>query len=125
MYKHFIKINEDGEITDAFCDAFRQPDKDSILVAETEERHFNLDFRTMEGVLRYTWDGKKMVERSKAEVEAIAKPIREKAETLARLADLDRVIPRSVEDLYSALKLEPYPAVKSAVEEKAVLRTKL
>lgn len=125
MYKHYIKVNENNEITEAFCDGFRQPDKDSILVAETEERHFNPNLLTVEGVLRYTWDGKKMIERSEAEIEAIAAPIREKAQALAKLADLDRIIPRSVEDLYSALKIEPYPAVKAVVEEKATLRTKL
>ena len=125
MYKHYIKINEKNEIIDAFCNAFREPDKDSILVAETEERHFNPILKTTEGVYKCVWDKGKIVERSAEEIESIAKPIREMWMILGRLEELDKIIPRSVEDLYKATGKEPYITVQEAINEKEALRVEL
>lgn len=44
---------------------------------------------------------------------------------LGRLAELDRVIPRCVEDLYAATGKTPYTAIKAAIDEKAALRAEL
>jgi len=41
MANHYIKINENDEIIDGFCDAFREPDQDCILVKENTRDHFN------------------------------------------------------------------------------------
>jgi hypothetical protein len=49
----------------------------------------------------------------------------EQITTLSRLAELDRVIPRSVEDLYAATLVTPYPNVQAVIDEKIHLRGKL
>jgi len=125
MYKHYIKINEKNEVTEAFCNAFREPDEDSILVAENEERHFNPTLQTPEGVYRYIFDNGKIVERSIEEIESMAKPIRERLMILVRLEELDKIIPRCVEDLYKATRSEPYQTVQDAMNEKDALRVEL
>lgn len=125
MYKHYIKINDKNEVIDAFCNAFRDPDYDSILVAETNERHFNPILRNPEGVYRYIWDNGKIVERSTEEIESMVKPIRERRMILGRLEELDKIIPRCVEDLYKATRIEPYKTVQDAMNEKESLREEL
>jgi len=42
-----------------------------------------------------------------------------------QLLILDAVIPRSVEDLYSAQKVSAYPSVQSVIDEKVKLRLQL
>lgn len=125
MYKHYIKINEKNEITEAFCSAFRQPDEESILVSESDERHFNPTLKTPEGVYRYIFDNGKIVERSIEEIESMAKPIRDRRMILGRLEELDKIIPRCVEDLYKATRIEPYQTVQDAMKEKDALREEL
>jgi hypothetical protein len=49
----------------------------------------------------------------------------ERITTLSRLAELDRVIPRSVEDLYAATNTTPHPSVQAVIDEKILLRGKL
>jgi len=49
----------------------------------------------------------------------------ERLTTLYRLAELDRIIPRSVEDLYAATGKAPYSGVKSVIDEKVLLRARL
>ena len=56
MYKHYIKIDENDMVTDAFSSAFRQPEGGEILIAETHERHFNLELRDRQGILQYQWN---------------------------------------------------------------------
>ncbi len=90
MYKHYIKIDEDNMIIDAFSSAFRQPQDGEILVADTNERHFHLDLRTTEGYLKKKWEGGKIkdipdkdiytldIKKEKKKIEVIAEE-REKA----------------------------------------------
>lgn len=66
-YEHYIRI-KNGLVIHAFSSAFEEPKKSDILIAETNERHFNPDLYTMEGFPRYKWDGEKMVERSRNEI---------------------------------------------------------
>lgn len=54
-YKHYIIVDENNMITDAFSSAFRQPEGGEILVADTAERHFNLELRDDQEVLQYQW----------------------------------------------------------------------
>jgi hypothetical protein len=125
MYKHYIKINEKNEVIDAFCSAFREPDEDSILVAETDERHFNPTLQAPEGIYRYIFENGKIVERSIEEIESMAKPIRDRRMILVRLEELDKIIPRCVEDLCKATRIEPYKTVQDAMNEKDALREEL
>lgn len=42
MYKHYIEVNELSEVIKVFSDAFEQPGENSILLRESEQRHFYL-----------------------------------------------------------------------------------
>lgn len=42
MYKHYIEVNEKDEIIKAFSDAFESPTENSILIRESDQRHFYL-----------------------------------------------------------------------------------
>ena len=48
LYKHYIEKDKDGNIIKSFTNGFEQPTKDSILVRESSERHFNLDLYIFE-----------------------------------------------------------------------------
>ena len=50
MNKHYIKINEENEIIEAFSDAFKQPDDESILYEESKSIHFNLNIKWLDGL---------------------------------------------------------------------------
>jgi len=125
MYKHYIRTNIAGEVNDAFSTAFRDPAEGDILVAETEERHFNPSLLAEQGIYRYLWNGKGMMERNPEELTALIKARRDSEAILARLAELDAVITRSLEDLYIATGKTPYETVQTAVDEKVKLREKL
>ena len=76
------------------------------------------------------WDGKWIVEDipeppKSEEPPKLTEAELERITTLSRLADLDRVIPRSVEDIYAATMVTPYPSVQAAIDEKIMLRSKL
>lgn len=125
MYNHYIRINEANEVIAAFSSAFQEPLPDDICITPegTMERHFNLSLQTR-GVYRYTWDGE-LKERTPEDIDRIARPREETQQTLARLSDLDRIIPRSVEDLYASTGRTPYPSVQAVIIEKQSLRAKL
>tara|TARA_R110000751_G_scaffold299695_4_gene411052 strand:- start:1819 stop:2418 length:600 start_codon:yes stop_codon:yes gene_type:complete len=57
MYKHYIEIDQDNYITEAFCNAFRQPTANSICVNEAGGRHFHLQLMDVDGHLCKKWDG--------------------------------------------------------------------
>lgn len=61
MYKHYIEIDENDMVTDAFSSAFRLPEGGEILVADTEERHFNLQLKDDQGILQYQWQNPDVV----------------------------------------------------------------
>jgi len=60
-YKHYIKIDENNIIIDAFSSAFRQPEGGEILAADTNERHFNLQLKDSQGILQYKWQDPNVV----------------------------------------------------------------
>jgi hypothetical protein len=124
MYKHYIRINENSEVIGAFSSAFQNPQEGDILLVETEERHFNLTLTT-ECVARYTWDGKRLAERTTQEIDMLALSSKEKASALNRLSALDVVIQRGVEDLYTHTNAKPVGKTADAIAEKTALRLKL
>lgn len=54
-YKHYIKVNGNNMITDAFSSAFRQSQGGEILFADTNERHFHLQLKDEQGILQQKW----------------------------------------------------------------------
>ena len=125
MYKHFVQTNQTGEVIAAFSSAFADSEPGDVLVAETDERHFNLQL-TADGVARYIVKASKLVERTTAELDAIAAPIRERAVALGRLAELDKVVSRDVEQLYDDAGIAPtYKPMADAITEKVLLRQQL
>ena len=50
MYKHYINTNENNEITEAFSDAYKAPNDDSIVYAESDIRQFNIEIMDMNGL---------------------------------------------------------------------------
>lgn len=126
-YRHYIRTNANGEIIAAFSSAFQEPLEGDILLGETDERHFNPKL-LQEGVPRYTWDTKtkQMKERSSAELEALLAPAREKARVLSRLAELDGVVRRDVEQAYEDFGKTPgFAKIVEAIAEKKKLRARL
>jgi hypothetical protein len=123
MYNHYIRINEASEVIAAYSDAFQTPEPDDILITPegTGERHFNLSLQ-VRGVYAYTWDGKELVERTPEDIDIIALPREEVQQAKARLAQLDTVIPRALEDLYKATGKTPYTTVQAVIDEKNKLR---
>lgn len=126
-YKHYIRTNGKGEIIAAFSNAFQDPQEGDILVAETSERHFNPQLY-QDGVPRYLWDSKakEMKERSSTEMEALLAPVKERSAIEARLAELDNVVRRDVEQAYADMGKDPaYPKMAEAIAEKKKLRARL
>lgn len=83
MYKHYIRVNEKNEVIAAFSTAFQDPVVGDVeLVADTEERHFNLTLQSDLGVYKYTYDPatNTIHERTEEELEEIEEPIRNKME---------------------------------------------
>lgn len=125
MYRRYIEKNENSFVTAAFSDAFQAPGPASILIEETEDRHFNLRLKDDDGEPIYRWDGAAMAERSAEERAAAAAPRKERARIKADLEALDAVVPRSVEDLYAATGKNPHKRVSDAISRKDELRAEL
>lgn len=124
MYKHYIRVNDNGEVIAAFCNAFQEPQDGDILICETNERHFNLPLQ-VDGVYKYTYNNNELKERTQSEIDTIASPLKARQEIISRLLSLDVIIPRSVEDLYEIINKPPHTKVKAAIDEKKALRAQL
>ena len=76
-YKHYIIIDIDGNIIDGFSEAFRKPDKNSILINEKGSYQFRLfehgeenpSLLTHDEIPLYKWSMKYVVERSTYEIQ--------------------------------------------------------
>ena len=77
--KHYITINDHGEIISGFSDAFRQPSENDICINEQGGYQFRLfpdgeenpplyDYMSM--IPLYRWDGSQVVPRSAEELDA-------------------------------------------------------
>ena len=75
MYNHYIKL-QDNKMIRGFSDAFEQPEKDDILIAENAGRHFELDgainppLADEQGVALYKYEKGKVIKRTPAEIDA-------------------------------------------------------
>ena len=99
-YKHYIRLNSDGNIIKAFCDAFEKPVDGDILYCETNERHFLLEVYDMNGFPRYAFVDGEIVERTElTEAEQTELNDRAVKEDLARS---DSEIIRGIDDLLVA-----------------------
>ena len=76
MAKHYIITDEQGCILRGFSDDFEQPDASAICIREDGGRHFELNgvinppMMDMNGVPIYKFDGKQVVARTQAELDA-------------------------------------------------------
>lgn len=68
MYKHYIRVDTDGNVTHAFSDAFEQPRGDEILVTKDGGRHFNLNIWYNGIIPRWQVFGDEMTERTDLEL---------------------------------------------------------
>ena len=127
MYKKWIRLGEDGKIMRASTDAFFEPEDGNICVGETMDRQWGLGklFDLNSGVALYLYRDGEIVERGQVNIDMEAFPILDERRIRNRLAELDVVIPRALEDLYGATGKIPYPSVKNVIEEKASLRLEL
>jgi len=70
-YKHYIRINnKTQEIIHAFSNAFEQPEKEDILLYETEQRHCQLQVMSEKyiGKYKYKYINGKIIEKSEDEL---------------------------------------------------------
>ena len=76
MAKHYIVTDESGRILRGFSDDFEQPDASAICINEDGGRHFELNgvinppMMDYNGVALYRYDGKKVVARTKSQLES-------------------------------------------------------
>ena len=109
MYKHYIKIDDNGFIIDGFSSAFGHDPKGFILICEDENYLFHFCADSEENpqlfgehkVPLYKWDGKKVTARAQKDIDA---------DTEAA-ASGNTAVP-SLEEQFEALKLE-VDAIKS------------
>lgn len=127
-YKHYIRIDKQNRIIQAFSDAFRQPEDGDILIADTNERHFNLDLLRDDGFYRYEWNGKEIIERAGVTVDETIELAERKAQE--ELARSDAEIIRGIDDIINLLiekkiinKSELPPDLQVKLEARDVLRT--
>lgn len=100
-YKHYIRLNADGNIIKAFCDVFESPVDGDILISETDERHFNPDLFDDNGFPRYEWNGKEMIERTEYSEDEQAELAERQAKN--ELAQSDQALVRGIDDLVALL----------------------
>lgn len=80
QYKHYAQKNNNGTVTSFFSDAFRQPDSDSVLYCESQNRHIHKDVKNEHDVFLYKIDDSgNVVDRTDAEKEADLKEIKRQA----------------------------------------------
>jgi len=66
MTKHYIRINENGDVIHGFSDKFEKPIQGDLCINENASRHFPMQelfpkgINTDEGYPQYKWDDKKM-----------------------------------------------------------------
>ncbi|ASA22305.1 hypothetical protein [Paenibacillus donghaensis] len=71
MYKHYIRVDTEGNVIRAFSDAFEQPEPGDLLVTEDGGRHFNLDLWYNGVIPRWHVEGDDLVERTDVELAAL------------------------------------------------------
>ena len=132
MYKHYIQIN-DNKVTNLFSTAFQEPSETDICINQDAGRHAELfgiinPNLTENGIYKYKWDGKKVVERTQADKDidiAIIEKDKQKQAILNELAQLDIEVPRIVEDLINHTEFKPFSSKKALIDRKIELRNML
>ena len=126
--KYYIRVDTNNNVVYAFSDAFESSQDGDICVDENGERHFNPQLFDMNKIANYKWNGTAMVERStedKAPELALLEKVKQKQAILDRLAELDREVPRIVEDMLTQGNFTIYPAKQAIINEKQTLREQL
>lgn len=76
--RHFIEVDENGNITKGWSDAFAPATENAICINEQGGYQFRLwpegeenpNLLTMDGIALYKWDGEQVVERTEEEIAA-------------------------------------------------------
>ena len=64
-YRHYIELNDGKEVIKGFSSAFESPSDKSILIKETEERHYSPDsINTETGLYKFIYMDNKFVEKN-------------------------------------------------------------
>lgn len=126
-YKYYIRLNGNNEVTRAFSDAFGPAEEDDVEIGEGSDRQWTLENLIDEETGVYLWrfdDESYLKDASQVESEKL--PILEKRRITTRLAYLDTVIPRALEDLYELTGKQPFaPKNVEVIAEKKQLRLEL
>ena len=102
MAKHFIITGDVGRVLRGFSDDFEQPTDGAICINEDGGRHFELDgvinppMTDYSGTPLYSFDGKKVVARTKLQLEAdkpVVVPVPTIDERLAQVEELVKGTP--------------------------------
>lgn len=124
-YKHYIRVNEKNEVILAYPEWTNQYQEGDILWRESSERHVSLQLVTMDGVWKYLWDGKDVIEKAQAVIESETLAIQNHRSAMSKLYELDL---KSIRDLreYVAKQQDAPTHIKQyeseAVSERAKLR---
>jgi hypothetical protein len=74
MNNHYIKIDNDNNVIEAFSDAFKKPDQDSILIFENAGRHCKMKLFTYIKpdlfVYNYYYQNEKLIKKDYQEIQA-------------------------------------------------------
>ena len=76
--KHYVRIDENGNIIKGFSDAFEKPQEGDIVITEQAGRHFRLPFhnqvnpplQTNEGIPLYKYEDGEVKARGEEEIQA-------------------------------------------------------
>ena len=112
MAKHYIRINEQNAIIKGFSSDFEQPQEGDICINEYGQRHFELlgiinpNLYDNDGILKYKYIDSEVMERTEQDKQSekdIIASEKIKAEILQELSELDKYLPRGIEDLSELL----------------------
>jgi len=133
MYKHYIQINDNKTVTNLYSTAFQESSDTDICINDKAGRHAELfgiinPNLSENGIHKYKWDGKKVVERTQKDKDidiAIIEKDKQKQAILNELAQLDIEVPRIVEDLINHTEFKPFSSKKALIDRKIELRNML
>ena len=126
-YKYYIRLNDKNEVVRAFSDAFGPVEEGDIEYGEGNNRQWSLgqltDVET--GVYLWRFDDE-LYMKDEETVLGEKEPILQRRRIESRLAQLDAIIPRALEDLYELTGKQPFaPKNVEVIAEKKQLRLEL
>jgi len=101
MYKHYIKIDKDKNVTQTFSSwQTHKFDGKEIFLEDSVNRHFHLNIMNEEGLYLYKYKDKKVVEKTEKEIYTVEVNTKiEKDKALKDLGQSDKQMSRALEDV--------------------------